>query len=121
MIGGEAECCGEFDLILSLFNHGPGEQMSEGVVGDSEFLLDESYYGGRRILRSTFMGVSSIILILTFDETYAASGQMFDTNIRDTTSAACDGDFFPCLGDCSELSTLEPDIFGGGRDRPRIH
>lgn len=113
MIGGEAVGGGELDLILSLFDHGPGEQVCKRVVGDAQLLLDEPYYGGRCVLCRTLMGVSCVALILTFDETHVARGQVFDANIGHAAAAASHGHLFSCLGYCAELSALEPNIFGG--------
>ncbi len=121
MIGLEAVGSGELNLIFSLFDHGPGKEVSKGVVGDSKFLLDKRDNRGRRILCRTLMGVSCVALILTFDETHAACGQVFDANIGHAAAPASDGHLLSCLGYGSELAALEPDIFRGWHRRFCIH
>ncbi len=121
MVGGKAIGSGKFHLILSLFDHGPGKEMCKGVIGYAEFLLHKCYDGGCCVLCGTFMRISGVSLVFTFDETDVACGQVFDTNIGDTASASNYGDDFPCLGHGSELATFKPDVFCSGCSRLGIH
>jgi len=120
VIGGEAVGGGELHLILSLFDHGPGKEVRKRLVADSELLLDKGDYRRRGVFCGTLMGISCVALILTFDETQAARGQVFDTNIRDAASTAGHGHFLSSFGNCAELSILEPDIFYSGCSGLRV-